>query len=90
MLLAYHDRSDGGLLVTLLEMAFAGGVGPRRRPRRRWPAIRRAALFTEELGAVLQVRAADVDARARGASPPTAWADASASLGRAARGRPRS
>ena len=26
-LLAYHDRSDGGLLVTLLEMAFAGGTG---------------------------------------------------------------
>jgi phosphoribosylformylglycinamidine synthase len=26
-LLAYHDRSDGGLVVTLLEMAFAGGVG---------------------------------------------------------------
>ena len=23
-LLAYHDRSDGGLLVTLAEMAFAG------------------------------------------------------------------
>ena len=26
-LLAYHDRSDGGLLVTLLEMAFAGRTG---------------------------------------------------------------
>jgi phosphoribosylformylglycinamidine synthase len=26
-LLAYHDRSDGGLFVTLLEMAFAGGTG---------------------------------------------------------------
>ena len=31
LLLAYHDRSDGGLFVTLLEMAFAA----RRRPRRR-------------------------------------------------------
>ena len=27
LLLAYHDRSDGGLLVTLLEMAFAGRCG---------------------------------------------------------------
>jgi phosphoribosylformylglycinamidine synthase len=27
LLLAYHDRSDGGLLVTLLEMAFAGHCG---------------------------------------------------------------
>ena len=26
-ILAYHDRSDGGLFVTLAEMAFAGGVG---------------------------------------------------------------
>jgi phosphoribosylformylglycinamidine synthase len=29
-LLAYHDRSDGGLFVTLLEMAFAGGTGVHR------------------------------------------------------------
>jgi phosphoribosylformylglycinamidine synthase len=27
MLLAYHDRSDGGLLATLCEMAFAGHCG---------------------------------------------------------------
>src|SRR5512136_2283988 len=27
LLLAYHDRSDGGLLATLCEMAFAGGSG---------------------------------------------------------------
>ena len=27
LLVAYHDRSDGGLLVTLLEIAFASGVG---------------------------------------------------------------
>ena len=61
LLLAYHDRSDGGLLATLCEMAFAGRCGidvdlgcddadvlPR--------------LFAEELGAVLQVRAAELDA----------------------------
>ena len=27
MLLAYHDRSDGGLIVSVCEMAFAGHVG---------------------------------------------------------------
>jgi phosphoribosylformylglycinamidine synthase len=52
--LAYHDRSDGGALVTLLEMAFAGRCGlnveidcaPEQAP---------ATLFTEEVGVVLQV-----------------------------------
>jgi phosphoribosylformylglycinamidine synthase len=75
-LLAYHDRSDGGLLVTLLEMAFAGGTGldvdldvgatmvelpsgvgviaPAETPNVA------AALFSEELGAVVQVREDDV------------------------------
>jgi phosphoribosylformylglycinamidine synthase len=58
LIAAYHDRSDGGLFVTLAEMAFAGGVGldveigglgddPL------------AGLFAEELGAVLAVRASD-------------------------------
>ncbi len=57
-LLAYHDRSDGGLLVTLLEMAFAGGCGLEvALPEGDDDA---AMLFNEELGAVLQ--AADVDA----------------------------
>jgi phosphoribosylformylglycinamidine synthase len=58
-LLAYHDRSDGGLLVTLVEMAFAGGSGldVDVAPLGGDPL---AALFAEELGAVLQVRAADV------------------------------
>src|SRR5262249_42948950 len=52
--LAYHDRSDGGLLVTLLEMAFAGGVGldVDVAPLGADPV---AALFAEELGAVVQV-----------------------------------
>ena len=27
LILAYHDRSDGGLFVTLCEMAFAGRCG---------------------------------------------------------------
>jgi phosphoribosylformylglycinamidine synthase len=71
LLLAYHDRSDGGLVVTLLEMAFAGATGleieldqVRGAPGVSPPAPPRssdlAALFAEELGAVLQVRAAEV------------------------------
>ncbi|HMK74425.1 MAG TPA: phosphoribosylformylglycinamidine synthase subunit PurQ, partial [Myxococcaceae bacterium] len=57
--LAYHDRSDGGLLVTVLEMAFAGGCGLSvELPDR--PGDPRAQLFSEELGAVIQVRGADV------------------------------
>jgi phosphoribosylformylglycinamidine synthase len=56
-LLAYHDRSDGGVLLTLAEMAFAGKAG--------WTvdvsALGHAyqddlsVLFSEELGAVIQV-----------------------------------
>ncbi|MGM0540891.1 MAG: phosphoribosylformylglycinamidine synthase [Pseudomonadota bacterium] len=58
LMLAYHDRADGGLLVTLLEMAFAGhcglnvdvsklGVEPI------------AALCAEEIGVVIQIKAED-------------------------------
>jgi phosphoribosylformylglycinamidine synthase len=65
-LLAYHDRSDGGLLVTLLEMAFAGRCGldvdlallpaGAAEQTARNPV---SALFSEELGAVLQVRGSE-------------------------------
>ncbi|MDX2051639.1 MAG: phosphoribosylformylglycinamidine synthase [Polyangiaceae bacterium] len=58
-LLAYHDRSDGGLLVTLVEMAFAGGVGLRI-DLSAFTGDALSVLFCEELGAVLQVRQADV------------------------------
>lgn len=57
-LLAYHDRSDGGLLATALEMAFAGHCGLNLEldtltgKREKVAAI----LFNEELGAVIQVR----------------------------------
>jgi len=66
LVLAYHDRSDGGLFATLCEMAFAahcgltieldalGAGGEAERVL--------AALFAEELGALLQVRASDRDA----------------------------
>jgi phosphoribosylformylglycinamidine synthase len=59
-LLAYHDRSDGGLIVTLLEMAFAGGCGLEV-DLATIGGEDVAVLFAEELGAVLQVRARAVD-----------------------------
>jgi phosphoribosylformylglycinamidine synthase len=74
-LLAYHDRSDGGLLATIVEMAFAGNVGVDLELCRSdftpdtphvgdkpQPATEDifASLFAEELGAVIQVRTADL------------------------------
>ena len=59
-LLAYHDRSDGGLLATLCEMAFAGHCGLSADVSALGDLI--PALFNEELGAVIQVRDADVTA----------------------------
>jgi len=83
MILAYHDRSDGGLLATVAEMAFAGRVGVALNvdmlvtegdgisdsrmdvgDSKNWSgqvSVRRdeltlKALFSEELGVVLQVR----------------------------------
>ena len=84
-LLAYHDRSDGGLFATLCEMAFAGRAGvsvnldiltmegehasdwgdaknwaTQVGERRNEMTLR--ALFSEELGAVVQVRHEDKSA----------------------------
>ena len=59
-LLAYHDRSDGGLFVTVAEMAFAGHCGVHVRLDGMHEHDL-AALFNEELGAVIQVRSEDVD-----------------------------
>lgn len=84
-LLAYHDRSDGGFMATVAEMAFAGHTGvslnvdmltldPNQEQdygdAKNWAqqiAERRndqtlRALFSEELGAVIQVRAEERDA----------------------------
>ena len=58
LLRAYHDRSDGGLIVTLLEMAFAGHCGlDIALPAARGPAA--AQLFSEEPGVVVQILAGD-------------------------------
>jgi phosphoribosylformylglycinamidine synthase len=59
LVLAYHDRSDGGLFATLLEMAFAGNAGLAVNLDVERSALL-AALFAEELGVVLQVREDDV------------------------------
>ena len=57
---AYHDRSDGGVAVTLCEMAFAAHCGLQLAldvPEDQLQAF----LFAEEPGAVIQVAAADRD-----------------------------
>jgi len=63
LILAYHDRSDGGLFVTLCEMAFAGrcGLDIDLGPVDPVGLDDAAALFSEELGAVIQVRHTDTD-----------------------------
>ncbi len=61
LMTAGHDRSDGGIITTLLEMAFAGNCGievslpvePNTDPISR--------LFSEELGLVMEVDEADVE-----------------------------
>ncbi|MCS2155347.1 phosphoribosylformylglycinamidine synthase [Scandinavium goeteborgense] len=57
-LLAWHDRSDGGLLVTLAEMAFTGHCGVDV-DIAALGEDKLAALFNEELGGVIQIRAED-------------------------------
>jgi phosphoribosylformylglycinamidine synthase len=58
-LLAYHDRSDGGLLATVIEMAFAGHTGVDLELPNGHEVF--SSLFSEELGAVIQVRGEDLD-----------------------------
>lgn len=63
IVLAYHDRSDGGLFTTIVEMMFAGRCGAEIM----LDGIAKSnhltdildALFNEELGAVFQVRKSD-------------------------------
>jgi phosphoribosylformylglycinamidine synthase len=62
-LLAYHDRSDGGVFTTLVEMAFAGHVGIDIKLDMLAEDETHFAreLFNEELGAVIQVKQADTE-----------------------------
>ncbi|KFY21838.1 hypothetical protein V493_07059 [Pseudogymnoascus sp. VKM F-4281 (FW-2241)] len=63
IVLAYHDRSDGGLFTTIVEMMFAGRCGAEIM----LDGVAKSdetgdvldALFNEELGAVFQVRKSD-------------------------------
>ena len=57
LLLAYHDRSDGGLFTTLAEMTFAARCGVQLDLDSSDNAL--AVLFNEELGAVIQLRSSD-------------------------------
>ena len=59
LILAYHDRSDGGVLVTLLEMAFAGRCGFEIEIEGNHTV---AELFAEEVGVVIQVAKRNIDA----------------------------
>jgi phosphoribosylformylglycinamidine synthase len=60
LVLAGHDRSDGGLVTTLLEMAFSGNCGLDLDLQSTDSAL--AVLFSEELGLVLECRDADIAA----------------------------
>ncbi len=55
---AGHDRSDGGLITTLLEMAFAGNCGIEIDLDQRDGSVLHV-LFSEELGLVLEVSSAN-------------------------------
>ena len=66
-LLAYHDRSDGGLFATLAEIAFAGRTGLNINLEEDFAMERlvnnlsdQDILFNEELGAVIQIRHEDL------------------------------
>src|SRR5262249_50453556 len=59
-ILAYHDRSDGGLLTTVLEMAFASRCGLDL-DLTELPGDTLEKLFNEELGSVIQVADKDVE-----------------------------
>ena len=60
-LLAYHDRSDGGLFTSVVEMAFAGHTGVDI-DISKLAGDDLSVLFSEEIGAVIQIREDDVEA----------------------------
>jgi len=58
LILAGHDISDGGIITTFLEMAFAGNCGLNMRMEGPWSPFER--LFAEELGTVIECETNDV------------------------------
>jgi phosphoribosylformylglycinamidine synthase len=83
-LLAYHDRSDGGLFATLVEMAFAGHCGVDV-DIGSLEGTALSVLFAEELGAVLQLRE-DALEDVRGVLATAGLADCVTVIGRPAEG----
>ena len=79
LLLAYHDRSDGGLFATLSEMAFAARCGLTVNLDGLGDPT--SVLFNEELGAVIQVRKTD-EAAVLASLKEVGLADCSHSIGR--------
>ncbi|MCI5192316.1 MAG: phosphoribosylformylglycinamidine synthase [Candidatus Electrothrix sp. AU1_5] len=62
LILAGHDRSDGGLITTVLEMAFAGNCGLELALSYNAAEVEAIpALFSEELGLVLECRLDELD-----------------------------
>ncbi|KAI8637060.1 phosphoribosylformylglycinamidine synthase [Parasitella parasitica] len=61
LVLAYHDRSDGGLFATITEMCFAGHVGAQIQLDQICDKDAVSALYNEELGAVVQIETARFD-----------------------------
>ena len=61
LILSGHDRSDGGLITTLLEMAFAGNCGMEIEVKSQKSEVRSeeitAILFSEELGLSYRISA---------------------------------
>ncbi|BCB95678.1 phosphoribosylformylglycinamidine synthase [Dissulfurispira thermophila] len=62
LILSGHDRSDGGLITTLLEMAFSGNCGIEIDLRQKTENEVIALLFSEELGMVIEYIADKEDA----------------------------
>lgn len=62
-IIAYHDRSDGGLFTTIAEMCFAGHVGVKIELSGLGKEDEIVnILYNEELGAVIQIKKSDVEA----------------------------
>ena len=61
LLLACHDRSDGGVVIAIAEMCFAGGCGADVSLSAGSNGVA-GALFSEEIGLVLQVKRSDLEA----------------------------
>ena len=59
-ILAYHDRSDGGLFATFSEMAFAGNMGLKIDLNTVSKEETLSLLFSEEVGAVIEINATDL------------------------------